>query len=75
MNMGRTWQRAKCRATAPFLKCKYALQQNLQNRTVEDGREDQAGPCGKSDRPMVPPKPGNSGGGTGPWLKGRRKKQ
>ena len=37
MNMGRTWQREKCRATAPFLKCKYALQQNLQNRTVEDG--------------------------------------
>ena len=38
-------------------------------------REEQAGPCGKSDRPMVPTKPGNAGGGTGPSLKGKRKKR
>ena len=29
-------------------------------------REGQAGPGGESDRPIVPVKPGNSGGGKGP---------
>ena len=38
-------------------------------------REVKAGPGGKSDRLMVPMKPGNAGGGTGPSLKGGRKKQ
>ena len=32
-------------------------------------REDQAGPCGVAERPVVPMKPGNSGGGKGPWFK------
>ena len=32
-------------------------------------REDQAGPCGVAERPVVPKKPGNSGRGKGPWFK------
>jgi len=31
-----------------------------------DAREGQAGPCGVADRPAVPSKPGNAGGGKGP---------
>src|SRR5438477_11911519 len=31
-------------------------------------REGQAGPGRKSDRPIVPTKPGNAGGGKGSWL-------
>jgi len=34
-----------------------------------DSREGQAGPCGVADRPVVPWKPGNAGGGKGPWFK------
>jgi hypothetical protein len=34
-----------------------------------DAREGQAGPLGVAERPVVPPKPGNSGGGKGPWFK------
>src|SRR5439155_23338318 len=32
-------------------------------------RERQAGPCGVAERPVVPTRPGNSGGGKGPQLK------
>ena len=32
-------------------------------------RESQAGPCGVAERPAVPRKPGNAGGGKGPQLK------
>src|SRR5437868_14559799 len=38
-------------------------------------RERQAGPCGVAERPVVPMKPGNAGGGKGPQLKDQRKKQ
>jgi hypothetical protein len=34
-----------------------------------DAREGQAGPSGVTDRPAVPTKPGNSGGGKGPEFK------
>ena len=34
-----------------------------------DAREGQAGPGGVADRPVVPRKPGNSGGGKGPEFK------
>ena len=34
-----------------------------------DAREGQAGPCGVAERPVVPMKPGNAGGGKGPWFK------
>ena len=34
-----------------------------------DAREGQAGPTGVADRPVVPRKPGNSGGGKGPEFK------
>ena len=34
-----------------------------------DAREGQAGPRGESERPIVPSKPGNAGGGKGPWFK------
>ena len=33
-------------------------------------REDRAGLGGKSERPILPEKPGNAGGGKGPWFKG-----
>ena len=33
-------------------------------------RERQAGPSGVAERPVVPMKPGNAGGGKGPQLKG-----
>ena len=33
-------------------------------------RESQAGPSGVAERPAVPRKPGNAGGGKGPQLKG-----
>ena len=33
-------------------------------------RERQAGPYGVTERPVVPMKPGNAGGGKGPQLKG-----
>ncbi len=32
-------------------------------------RKGQAGPFGVADRPVVPRKPGNAGGGKGPWFK------
>ena len=32
-------------------------------------REGEARPVGVSERPIVPSKPGNSGGGKGPWFK------
>src|SRR5262249_55202535 len=34
--------------------------------TQPDAREGQAGPPGVAERPVVPPKPGNAGGGKGP---------
>ncbi len=34
-----------------------------------DAREGQAGPRGESERPIVPSKPGNAGGGKGPWFR------
>ena len=34
-----------------------------------DAREGQAGLSGVSERPIVPRKPGNAGGGKGPWFK------
>src|SRR5580704_1156502 len=34
-----------------------------------DAREGQAGPGGESERSIVPSKPGNAGGGKGPWFK------
>ena len=33
-------------------------------------RESQAGPYGVTERPVLPKKPGNAGGGKGPQLKG-----
>ena len=32
-------------------------------------REGQAGPFGVAERPVLPVKPGNAGGGKGPWFK------
>jgi len=43
-----------------------------------DAREGQAGRLGVAERFVVPRKPGNAGGGKGPWFKinaGRRKGQ
>jgi hypothetical protein len=34
-----------------------------------DAREGLAGPLGVAERPVVPAKPGNAGGGKGPWFK------
>jgi hypothetical protein len=34
-----------------------------------DSREGQAGPVGVAEGPVVPGKPGNAGGGKGPWFK------
>src|ERR1700716_212491 len=34
-----------------------------------DAREGQAGRTGVAERPVVPMKPGNAGGGKGPWFK------
>ncbi len=34
-----------------------------------DTREGQAGLCRESERPIVPRKPGNAGGGKGPWFR------
>jgi len=36
--------------------------------TQPDAREGQAGLPGESERPIVPRKPGNAGGGKGPWF-------
>ena len=36
-------------------------------------REGQAVPLGVAERPVVPEKPGNAGGGKGPWFKGNVK--
>jgi RNA-directed DNA polymerase len=36
--------------------------------TQPDAREGQAGPLGVSERSIVPTKPGNAGGGKGPWF-------
>ncbi len=38
-------------------------------RPKPDAREGQAGPRGESERPIVPLKPGNAGGGKGPRFK------
>jgi hypothetical protein len=35
-----------------------------------DTREGPAGPLGESERSIVPTKPGNAGGGKGPWFQG-----
>jgi hypothetical protein len=42
-------------------------------RKRPDAREGQAGPDGESERPIVPLKPGNSGGGKGPWFRRTRR--
>ncbi len=34
-----------------------------------DTREGQAGRCGVAEKPVVLEKPGNAGGGKGPWFK------
>ena len=34
-----------------------------------DSREGQAGPDGVAERPVIPRRPGNAGGGEGPWFK------
>jgi len=34
-----------------------------------DAREGQGGRLGVAERPVVPGKPGNAGGGKGPWFK------
>jgi hypothetical protein len=34
-----------------------------------DAREGRSRPAGESERPIVPWKPGNAGGGKGPWFK------
>jgi hypothetical protein len=34
-----------------------------------DSREGQAGPVGVAEGPVLPGKPGNAGGGKGPWFK------
>ena len=34
-----------------------------------DSREGQAGPDGVAERPAIPRRPGNAGGGKGPWFK------
>lgn len=36
-------------------------------------REVEAGPRGVAERPVVSEKPGNAGGGKGPWFKGNVK--
>src|SRR5262249_54054554 len=41
--------------------------------TEPDAREGQAGSAEESDRPIVPWKPGNAGGGKGPEVQGQRK--
>jgi len=44
-----------------------------QRWSIEDqpaARERQAGPSGVAERPVLPMKPGNAGGGKGPQLKG-----
>jgi RNA-directed DNA polymerase len=40
-----------------------------------DAREGQAGLLGVAERPVVPTKPGNAGGGKGPWFEGQRRKE
>jgi hypothetical protein len=37
-------------------------------------REGRAGLGGKSERPILPKKPGNAGGGKGPWFKGNARR-
>ena len=43
----------------------------MQSPTVEQptAREGRVGLGGKSERPILPKKPGNAGGGKGPWFK------
>ena len=53
---------------------KRKLTQHGRPRPVTDAgqraaREGQARPVGESERPIVPSKPGNAGGGKGPWFK------
>jgi len=43
--------------------------------TQPDAREGQAGLREESERPIVPLKPGNAGGGKGPWFQSQRKKR
>jgi hypothetical protein len=38
--------------------------------TQPEAREGQAGPCGVAEGFVVPRKPGNAGGGKGPWFQG-----
>ena len=40
-----------------------------------EAREDPARRSGMAERPVVPSKPGNAGGGKGPRFKGQRKKK
>ena len=43
----------------------------MRRQVVEQptAREGRVGPGGKSERPILPKKPGNAGGGKGPWFK------
>jgi len=41
--------------------------------TQPNAREGQVGPPGESERSIVPRKPGNAGGGKGPWFKGNER--
>src|SRR5437016_7785890 len=43
-------------------------------RAQPEAREGQAGPAEESERSIVPLKPGNAGGGKGPWFKEQRPK-
>ena len=48
----------------------------MQSPTVEQptAREGRVGPGGKSERPILPKKPGNAGGGKGPWFKSNERR-
>jgi hypothetical protein len=42
----------------------------VEKRDLQPGpRERQAGPWRVAERPVVPEKPGNAGGGKGPWFR------
>ena len=54
---GDLWQHGKSRMVDRRVPCQPAA------------REDEAGLCGMAERPVVPKKPGNAGGGKGPQFK------
>jgi len=55
---GVLWQHGKSRA------------ERSQGVPQPDAREGKAGLLGMAERPVLPSKPGNAGGGKGPWFKG-----